>query len=283
MRREYEPYKDNLYIIKMHERLKANRSFKMVFKRDLTELIYDDLKNISDPNHNFTTNTVINVSGLTGSSKSMSVISLGLRIFKNFSWKNMFFYDEQILQNAGNIPPNSFIVRDENPQKAIYGIGSARTTAQIRVLAETCRKYGLNLCFIEPEFVQSGVAKLILETVDMDIKRRITRLAVRDTHTLQYIGAMYIDVVSEKNEDWIRYNEVKDKFIDDMRLGRMSGSKASPSELAQGIIEEIDFEIYKTKKEVKAFIIDKYPNYTSGEIDLIATNVWILMKKNLAR
>ena len=59
----------------------------------------------------------------------------------------------------------------------------------------------------------------------------------------------------------------------------MAGAKSNPRDIAEELLNEINFDIYKTKKEIKAFIINKFPTYTSGEIDLIATNLNILMKE----
>jgi hypothetical protein len=277
---KYNPYKNNMYMHRMLMRIRQNPSFKNVFKIDLTKAIIEDLKLITNPKHLFRQNTIINLSGETGSGKSISMISLGVDIFKNFSEKNIFFYDQEILNNAHKFPQDSFLIRDENPQKSIFGIGSNRTSSQIDVLAETCRKAGLNLGFVEPEFIQTGITKLILETVDMDVDRRLTRLAVRDTRTLDYMGAIYIKVVDEDNKIWIRYNKVKDAFIDDIKKGVLSKSKLNPKNIAKKIYEEIDLNIYKTKKERKIYIIDKFPNYTTGEIDLISTNLEIMLRKD---
>jgi hypothetical protein len=280
MIRIYKPYKNNMYVHKMLMRLKQNPSFKNVFNVDLTQPIIKDLKLIADPTHLFRQNTIMNLSGETGSGKSMSLISLALDVFKDFNENNIFFYDQEILDKAHKFPQDTLLIRDENPQKSIFGIGSNRTSSQIGVLAETCRKAGLNLGFVEPEFIQTGITKLILETVDMDVERRLTRLAVRDTRTLDYMGAMYIKVVDEDNSVWVKYNKIKDNFIDDIKMGVMSKSKLNPKNIAKKIYDEINVEVYKTKKERKIFIIDKFPNYTSGEIDLISTNLEIMLREN---
>jgi hypothetical protein len=276
----YQAYKDNMYDINIMNRLKQNISFKIVFKYDLTNRLMKDFKNIIDPNHRFSQNFIINLFGETGSSKSMTAISLGLQMFEDFTSHNVFFFDQQILDNVHKFDRDSFIIRDENPQKAIKGVGSSRTAQQITVLAETCRKYGLNLCFIEPDLVNTGITKYLFETVDIDDVNRITRLAVIDRRSFNYLGGFYVKVVDDNQKEWVRYNEVKDKFIEDMRYGKMTGAKSNPKEIAEDIMNEIDFEIYKTKKEKKAYIINKFPTYTMGEIDLILTNLEILIKEN---
>jgi len=217
--------------------------------------------------------------GDTGSGKSISIISLGLEVFPNFSYKNVFFFDQQILNNAHKFPENTLIVRDENPQKAIFGVGSTRTSMQLGLLAETCRKAGLNLAFIEPDFAQRGITKIIIEAIDMDMERRITRLGVMDTKTQNYMGAIYIKVVEEDNEDWVKYNRIKDSFIKNIKKGGMEGAKIEYKSMVSKLLASIDLNIYKKKKERKAFIIQKYPTMTSGEIDILATLLEIELRK----
>lgn len=277
---EYIPYKDNLYKYKMLLRIRENASFKNVFRYNLTIPLMKDLKNIANPKHLFTQNFVLNLSGGTGEGKSISMLSLGFEIFSDFSYKNVFFFDQQILDNVKNFPQNTLLIRDENPAKSIFGLGSMRTTSQLSLLAETCRKAGLNLAFIEPSFTQHDVAKYILETVDMDTEHRITRLAIRDTRTLNYMGALYIRVVDEKNIDWVKYNRVKDKFIEDIKSGKLSDAKLDYESIANKMLKDIDTELYKNKKERKAYIITKFPSYTSGEIDMISTLLEVEIRKS---
>lgn len=214
------------------------------------------------------------------SGKSICIMSLGKLCFPHFSYKNMFFFDQEILDKAQEFPQNTLIVRDENPAKGIYGVGSQRISSQIGVMAETCRKAGLNLGFVEPDFIQSGITKIILETVDMDINRRITRVAVRDTKTLQYMGALYLNVLDEDDEDWLKYNEVKDKFIEKIKQGKYQGAKLDYDSLIKKCMKEMDMKLYAKKKERKAWLNVNYPALTSGEIDQILTMIEIELKKN---
>lgn len=270
---------DNMYKYRMVLRIQSEPSFANVFKIDVTEPLIKDLSNICNPKHQFRSNTIINISGSSGSGKSKTTISLGKQIFPNFSEKNVFFFDQEILDNAKKFPPDTLLIRDENPSKATFGMGSIRVRTQVGLMAETCRKAGLNLAFIEPSFVQDSISKLYLETVDMDINNRITRLAVRDTHSLKYIGAMYIKVIDDNDPISIKYEKRKDAFIESIKDGTHKGAKADYESMAKGILEEIDLDIYSKPKERKAFIISKYPTLTTSEHDLILTLMNIQIKK----
>lgn len=277
---QYSPDMNEMYKYVMVQRIKDDPSYINIFSRDLTKPFFNDLKKIADPNNQWTQNTIISMSGETGSGKSIVMMSLGLAVFNKFSHKNMFFFDQQILDSADKFKPNSFIVRDENVQKGIYGLGSTRQASQFEVLAETCRKFGLNLGLVEPEFKQTAVTKIYLETIDYDIQRRITRCAIRDVKTMRYIGAVYIPVIKENNLEWIAYNKAKDNFMKSVREGNMQGAKADFDKIVDKVYADIDRDIYRTKKERRAYIMKKYPTHTSGEIDMISTLLEIEIREN---
>lgn len=276
----YDPYKDNTYRERMYLRIEMYPSFRRVFQHDITEGIMKDLKNIVDPEFQFMQNTIMNLSGGTGSGKSNVLMSLGKEIFPHFSYKNIFFFDQEIIDNADNFKKNTLIIRDENPQRAIFGEGSVATASQLSLMAETCRKAGLNLGFIEPSYVKTPISKLILETVDMDVQKRITRLAVRDTVTEHYMGAMYVKVLPEDDVDWIKYNIIKDDFIDKMKKGEMTGAKMNYNKIVEKSINDPEFKKYKSKGEQKAYLVSKYNIATLGQIRTILDLITVRLREN---
>jgi len=147
-------------------------------------------------------------------------------------------------------------------------------------MAETCRKEGLNLGFIEPSYQQLPITKLILETIDMDIDKRITRVAVRDTYTEEYMGAIYLKVLDEDDKDWILYNERKDKFIDDTKKGKFVGAKINYNQIVDDVISDTKFKEYKNKKEQRAYLLITYNTLTLSEIDTILSLITVRLRKN---
>lgn len=276
----YESYKDELYYDNMTLRLINDSTFKRVLMRDCTDKFISSMKKVVDPNHLHEMNSIWSMSGLTGTGKSIAVMSLlKLIVPSRFSYKNFCFFDEEILELAKEVPRDSFIVRDEGTQKGVFGVGSTRQSAMLSLITEVSRKRGLSLCFIEPTEKPNDIVKWYLETIDMDIENRITRVALKEPRTMQYVGAIYVPVLPESDPDWINYNLRKDKFIEDTTEGKMTGAKSDPLSLAKQIFEEVDTELYRTKKERKAFTIQKYPTYTSGEIELILTHLEILIRQ----
>lgn len=276
---DYEPFRDNLYRARMIVKLKNSKTFRNVFRNDLTLELIKDIRNIANPNFQFTQNTIITMSGLTGTGKSICMMSLGKLCFPGFGYKNMFFFDQQILDNAEKFPKDTLIVRDENPAKAIFGMGSTRTSGQFTVMAETCRKAGLSLGLIEPSFAQIPITKIYLETIDMDIGKRYTRLGLIDNHTLNYLGAILLPILPETHPDWVKYNQVKDRFIEAVKKGDFSGSKLDYRQMAQDIMASEDYSHCKTKKDVRALLVTTFTNLTNQEIETIQSIINIEERK----
>lgn len=281
----YEPHKEELYREQFMEWYSMHPSFAKVLasrknpKYDLTEKLEKLFRNITDPNRPFISNLIINLSGLTGSGKSQIGMSIGKHFFPHFTWKNVMFFDNQILEECHKFPKSTLLIRDENPSTGIFGEGSMRTASQLALLVEVSRKAGLNILFIEPSYVKSDLAKLIFETVDMDLKHRITRVAVRDVRSEKYIGAFYVKVLPEDDHDWVQYNLAKDFFIQNIKEGKFEGAKGNPETIAIELLKEIDLEVYLNKKERQIFVQRKFPSYTNGEIRTIATLMEIKIRE----
>jgi len=280
---DYKPYQDGLYRRRMMMKILANRSFLRVFRPgdNITNEFIQTLRDVIDPNHHFEQNIVLAMHGLSGSGKSAVMMSLIKEVIPDrFSHENFCFTDKQILEQAENLPKNSFVVRDEGTAKAIYGEGSMRTANQLQLLVETCRKYGLNIGLVEPGFVKYDVAKYYLETVDMDLGNRITRVAIREPETLQYLGAIYVPVLPESDPDWIAYNVRKDEFIENMMQGRIADAKLDYEKLVTELVRDCDTEMYKNKGERLSFVKQKFPHFTLGEIKTISALFEVQLRRN---
>lgn len=277
---EYTPYKDSLYREKMLEHLAQSSSFLRVFKVNLTDKFFEMLqKLVREDTLGYTQNTVINVWGDTGSGKSAIIFSLGLMFFKNFSHKNAFFHDQHILDNAHTFRRNTLIIRDENTQKGTFGQGSTRTAGQFSLLAETCRKAGLNLGLVEPGFIRNDITKWYLHTIDQDITHRVTRCGLVHPQTYRYMGAVCIPIMAETHPEWEAYNEIKDAFIEKMKRGDYGDTKINYESMAKAAMDDPDFAFYPRKNERRAYLIVKYPNLTGGEITTILNLIQVMERR----
>lgn len=276
---EYRPYVSKMYLPKLKARLELNPSFIKVFKVDLTDDFFEEHRDIVNPDKHFVQNAVWVVSGGTGTGKSIVAYSLCKHLVpERFTHENICFFDSQILELAPQVPQNTFIVRDEGVGKAVFGVGSTRQRESLSVLIETCRKYGLSVVFIEPEERELDVAKYYLETIDMDMDRRVTRVAVKDAITKTYLGAIYVPVVPEDDEGWVAYNEKKDEFIEMMRRGEYRDSKVDYRALAIEFAARIDTEQFRTKGERRVYLQAELPNYTNAEVKIIQTFMEIVLR-----
>lgn len=214
------------------------------------------------------------------SGKSITIMSLiKLILRKRGIWQLFCFTDKQLLDLASEFERDIFLVRDEDVGKATYGEGSMRTTMQLEVMAETVRKAGISLVFISPRPTVYDIAKYYIETVDMDLNNRITRVALKEATTLQYIGAIYVPVIPEADKDWIEYSKMKDAFIERMKRGEIADTKQDVNNLCQQVLAKCDLSLYRNKNERRTFITTLYPNFTTGEIKTIATLMEIRLRQ----
>lgn len=275
---KYVPFADELYMHKLRLKLTNDKTYLRVLQHNLTDNFISTLRRIVDPNKLFEENFILQISGSTGSGKTAIAMSL-CKIVKpeNFSHNNFCFYDQQIIELAKTLPRDSFIIRDEGTDKASFGVGSQRTARQLQVFAETTRKHGMNLIFIEPEERQNDIAKYYIETFDMDIDQRITRAALKDNQG-NILGGIYIPIVPETDPDWIEYNQHKDEFIAGVIDGRNTESKMDYKELAREMHDQINLDTYSTKGARLIYVTNELTNLTIGEIRMVSGFLELMLK-----
>ena len=281
----YNPIRTKMFEHKLKTRIQRESSFINCFKKNLTLDFFDEMFDLYDQKtHKHTTNTILQVAGLSGTGKSIAVLSIAKLVCPSFNQENIYFFDQQIIDNVKKLPLGTFAIRDENPNKSVFGTGSSRTGFQIETIADTCRKRGLSLIFVEPRFALNGICKWYLETIDYGSVDgvRFVRMALRDPSTLLFIGSVFVPIVDEDDSDWVNYNDRKDEFMSGVVSGEYKGAKLDYESEAESILEEIDEDIYRTKKEKMFYVTQKYPNLTSGEIKNIMTAISIKERENLA-
>jgi len=284
----YKPIRDRLYKERVLMRVLHEDSFRICFKRDVSKKFFGMMTDLYAKDRLFRTNTIISVSGLTGSGKSIAIMSVALYTCPKWTQENMKFFDQELLDLLGDdVPEDTLIIRDENPAKAIYGEGSNRLESQIDVIGDTCRKHGLSIFFIEPEFKKYDIAKWYLETIDMGSgldfngkERRVVRVGLREPKTERFVGSVLIPVVDDNNKEWVKYNERKDIFIKEVLKSDYKGSKLDYEEIAQDLINEIDLSVYNTKAKRKLIVKKKFPSITIGEMNTILGWIEIQLLEN---
>lgn len=248
--------------------LQDDMSFRNVFIRNMTDAFVNTMIGVVNPKVDFEQNTIWEVSGESGSGKSLGTMTLIKKITpKTFSYKNVVFYDQQILELAPTISRDSFIIRDEAVK--VWGVGSNRIQSDLVALSETCRKFGISLAFLSPSPQNISVAKFLLQVVDMDIKNRITRFGLKDPVLNKFIGAVYVKVLDNDDYDWVMYNKAKDEFIESIKEGKKAFGKTDFRQIAINMSQKVDINIFRTKKQRLAFLQVELSNLTLSEIKLI--------------
>lgn len=270
---DYRPYKENLYNEKMVLRVHANKSFRRIFmpRFNITNKFIGDMRNVVNPEHKFRESTIWVVSGETGTGKSSVVMSLvRLILLRPNIWEMFCFTDKQMLDLAKDNPMDTFLIRDEDVRKAVFGMGSTRTAMELEVLLETCRIRGISAVFISPQEEMMGVAKYYIETVDMDIENRITRVAVKDPRTMMFLGAVYVPIIPKEDNDWVQYSAMKDAFTKRMTEGNIDDTKIDLHDCVRTVLGKLDTEVYRTRGERRLLVQECFPNYTNAEVKTIA-------------
>lgn len=274
---DYKPYHDVISLERIKHRLLLRNSFINIFKKNLTDDFFKSMEDIVNPKIRHEENTIWNVMGLSGSGKSRMTISLAKQLTKDrFSYKNIVFYDQQILDVVGGVLRDSFIIRDETVET--FGAGSRRISADLQAVSETARKKGVNLAFLSPSEKEIPVAKWNLHTIDIDYENRITRVGLQDPFTKVFLGALYVKVLPDNDPDIIRYEEEKDKFIEATLKGNKAHGKTDYKSLAVEMYKKIDTDVFKTKKERMVFLKNELSNLTNSECEMVATFLEIAIR-----
>jgi hypothetical protein len=276
----YKPTLTKVDILRYNMECNKDESFKNVFNPslNLTKQIDEEMTKKCDmnvqENHN-----VICIYGLTGKGKSISGICIAKKIFPELKVSNICFHNQEILEALKNVRKPDWIIRDENLEGATFGGGAFRIKAQLEVVTQTLRKKCISFTFISAPLFKLETAQYYFRALDMDRHSRITRFGVQDPMTMRYIGSYYIKVMSELDPFWIEYNRRKEEFMESVMSGDYTKAKPEILKLAEKVANEIDLNIYQTKRERKVYITQLYSNLTRGEIENLATLVEIYLRK----
>lgn len=274
----YKPYLSQSDLIRYEQEYQANETFKNVFKYNITQDIKKEMHKkfdiLNGENHN-----MIVCYGLTGKGKSIAMISLAREIYPAFRVDNIFFHNQQILENLKKMSRPDWIIRDENVGFAQFGSGSGRIPAQVEMITQTLRKRCISFTFISAPLTELETAQYYFKALDMDKTHRVTRFGVQDPLTKRYLGAFYQKVMEETDPFWMRYNEKKEEFMQAMIEQDFTAGKPVYQQIVEQLLMTLNPHIYTTKKERKMFIAESYKNLTRSEIEELATLLEIKLRE----
>jgi hypothetical protein len=276
---KYNPDLSPIQILKMREELRANESFKKIFKLDITEPILDEARKRYNPLHNEENHCVYECYGLTGEGKSISMISLARTIHPSLTVNNIFFHNQQVLDALPDMKRPDFIIRDENIDFAQFGSGSGRIKMQLEAITQTLRKRSISFIFVGTAPIGLSTTQYIFRAIDKDRKQRLTRFAVIDPQTQNYLGAIYINVMKETDPLWLLYNQRKEEFMQNIINMDFTHGKPQYQVIIDALLKELNIHIYQKKKERKLYISQRYSNLTKAEIEEISTMLEIQLRE----
>jgi hypothetical protein len=165
-----------------------------------------------------------------------------------FVLQNICFTFEEILKRCKTLPKNSTLVADESVLQT--GLGMMREKFDIMNIEYTSRKYGLNIMWVYPEAnIKHATAHFELETIGICKEKQLTKLALKKGN--YYFGYAVIDVTEAGDKMWQDYNEIKDKFIEDILQRKIK--RMNYEEMAIALLSIPAFERIEKLAEMKAY------------------------------
>jgi hypothetical protein len=161
----------------------TDQTFAMNFlEKPYTEIFFDILnQRRNNPEHCI----IISMSGLQGSGKSMSAITLACYLDPKFSADRIFFGYDDLVHNRQTLPDNCCVVVDEQSQT--YGIDAHRIMIVLQNLKEQLRKRGISFIFCSPVIYEEAKSSMfIIETIFIDEETREVVAALKDRDGLVY-------------------------------------------------------------------------------------------------
>src|SRR6056297_512197 len=103
--KNYVPIRTPMFEHKLRIKLQKDPSFYVCAKKNLTIDFFEEMFDLySKKIHKHTTNTILQVAGLSGTGKSIAVLSLAKTVCPSFKQENIFFFDQEILDNVNKLP-----------------------------------------------------------------------------------------------------------------------------------------------------------------------------------
>jgi len=249
-----------------------NPTYRRAFlnRYDITDIFREELERKRDspiPQH-----TILECNGDTGSGKSEAIMNIAMSWITD-SWKKVHICMEasSFNQLASEAKRGDCIIRDEQPMRV--GLGSVRENMQMINIGEITRKYRLNLAFVSPSPRYMVLSHYRLITLWMDTENWYNRLAVIDPRREICIGNIDVPIM-QNNPLREKYELKKDEFIDATRKGSFAHDLLLRK--AHEMIEDIKYEGLKNDSRRKAYVRNRFPMFTSGEIKQIVENVKLI-------
>lgn len=259
-------------------REQTDQTFHRFLDIDYTDIWWNKLAERANPE---TEHSMIgSISGVQGSGKSFSGLSMCCFMDPEFSADRVYFDYNSLVYDRHNLKPNSAVLMDEQSQS--YGLDSHRVMIILNNIKEQLRKKSIHLFFCAPVlYEESRTSMYVLETVFIDEEARevYAALKTREGHTLGHVRIPHPLKQLEDGKTLASpqlINEYQKKK--DAHLEKVLGQKDVDvfEERAQAVMSHKMFKkaekLYKAKRgyipnTTLIQIINKlYPEYNSGVV-----------------
>jgi len=255
---------------RFHQECQRNTSFYKVFNPqfNLTKPFFKEVKFRTSGERNL----IIEVTGATGSGKSIVSLSMALNVMgKPVVVDDICFTTDDLLKRAMEIGQSHALIQDEQINQ--LGVGSQREQYERQTLEDTTRKFGLSILFCSPTTREHTTAHYNLKIICRNNRKRLTKVAILAENG-SYMGYFVIKVLGSKNKLWVAYEEKKDAFIKEI-LSR-STKRLSIDDMSEALSKNKLFVYAKTRQEMKIVCTKMFPTLTGEEISMVVDNLRML-------
>lgn len=246
-------------------------SFKKCFRKNITDIWWDDIKSKD--------HIILYIFGETDTFKSSVAQEIAKAIEPSFKADQIVFDNSELLNVFKTSKPKMNYIRDESPD--LYGAGAGRINSMILLLAEALRQRGNGLIFVCP--TQKGTN--LIESCHYNLRTipplsdcgKFIRLGVLDPQTQSYLGYILIKITFN-TPMWKEYQKRKGLFLEKVPQGMVR--TINIEEMAKEALCKIDVKIDINRTERRLRLRELFPNISIAEQDQIAIRMEQILRIN---
>ena len=256
---------------------KHSKNMTRFFWSDCLERIYGSKMN------NF---ICIFIWGEQGTAKSGVGQLIAQTLFPDFSIDYIAMSNEHIRKIMKDLPPRRLLLRDEF-QKA-FGDGTYQLQATIDNYARQLRDRENSFIYIQPDYTNMTNFHYYLRAIFFDIDKKMVRCGIQNPMTNGYMGYVDFNLAPIwENGLWKEYQEVKNKFVNQVALNTYDKLDLREISLEMMEIDEFRECITKTKKDykiikgaLKNFVYKNSPNLTISQNNMLVEEIKLIFNSN---
>lgn len=258
-----------LTMASLNKRREENEELDIALSTCVNRDFYADI----EYRHRKGLNLIASILGETGTGKSEAGKFVAKKISPKFNGSFVHFHKEDLMEHIRlqKVRKDFCELLDEQNKGSMLGMGGMRERFTLDDIESVCRKAMISFVYISPNLEMHN-HHIVLETAGIDYEKKLTRLIILKPRqdyfltALGYITTRLVDDPSFRDA----YDKQKDTFIDDMLMGRGNRRMEAFFEKAEILAKDPQFLRASSHKKRLLVAMQKYPDFTKGELDLLS-------------